>query len=110
MKITKDTASQLVISEIGNRIQKYRLDINMKQSVLSKKSGVSIATVRRIEAGEDVSMSKIVAVLLALGLASNLDYLVPESIINPIEISNMGHSRKRATTKKTREEKIKWGD
>ena len=110
MKIEKGMTSQMALNEIGSRIQKYRLDMNMKQLELSKKSGVSIATIRRIEAGNDVSMSKVLAVLLAMGLASNLDYIVPEEIINPIDLSKIGHSRKRASKKKKKADKIMWGE
>lgn len=109
MKITNTMTTQVVLKEMGTRIKDYRLDMNIKQMDLSKKSGVSIATLRRIEAGYDVSISKIIAVLLALDLSSNIDYLIPEIILNPIDISGLGHVRKRASAYKERMKDL-WED
>jgi putative transcriptional regulator len=110
MKITNGTTSQMVQKELGTRIQKIRLDMNIKQAELSKKSGVSLTTIYRIESGEDVGFSKIIAVLLAMGMSSELEAFIPEEILNPIEASSLGHSRKRATKKKNKSEKIVWGE
>lgn len=110
MKITNDMTSRMVNMEIGRRIKKYRLDVNIRQSELSKKSGVSVSTIQRIEKGEDVNISKIIAVLLAFNLASNLDYFVPEEPINPIEINRLGHSRERAAKKRTNMPRIEWDE
>ncbi len=110
MKISKELPANAVVSELGKRIQKYRLDMNMKQAELAAKSGVSIATIRRIEAGEDISFLRVVALLQTMGLSSNLDYLLPEEIVNPVQMSKMGHSRKRAFDKKEAVKPIKWGE
>ena len=110
MKITNGMTNQMVLKEIGTRLQNYRLDMNMKQSELSKKSGVSVATIRRLESGEDVGLSKVVSILLAMGLSSNLDFIIPEEIVNPIDVSSLGHTRKRAMKKDKREDTIIWGE
>lgn len=110
MKITNGMTNQMILQEIGTRLQNYRLDMNMKQSELSRITGVSIATIRRLESGEDVGLSKFVAIMLALGLTSNLNYIIPEEIVNPIELSRLGHTRKRATKKEKKEGNITWGE
>lgn len=110
MKITYDMTNQMILKEIGTRLQNYRLDMNMKQSDLSKKTGVSVATIRRLESGEDVGLNKFISIMLALGLTSSLNYIVPEEIVNPIDVSRMGHSRKRATKKEIKEGNITWGE
>lgn len=110
MKITNDMTPQMVNSELGKRIQRYRLSLNMKQSELSKRSGVSIATLRRLEAGDDVSMGKLNAVLLTLGLSSNLEYLVPDDGPGPIEYATLGHGRKRASSHEKTVKTIDWGE
>ena len=110
MRITKSTTALTAVKELGERIQKSRLDMNLKQSELAKKSGVSLATIRRMEAGEDVGLSKFVAVLFAMGLYSGLDVLIPEELINPVELSKLGHTRKRASKECKRVEKISWGE
>ncbi len=110
MKITNSMTNQMVLKEIGTRLQKYRLDMNMKQSELSKKSGVSVATIRRLESGEDVGLGKVVSVLLAMGLSSNLDCIIPEETVNPIDVSRLGHTRKRAVKKGKKEKNLTWGE
>ena len=110
MKITNGMTNQIILKEIGTRLQNYRLDMNMKQSELSKKSGVSVATIRRLESGEDVGLSKVVSILLAMGLSSNLDFIIPEEIVNPIDVSSLGHTRKRAMKKDKKEDNIIWGE
>ena len=54
--------------EIGKLIRKARRDLEWSQAELAKRSGVSVPTVVRVEAGVDPRLFTLLALLGALGL------------------------------------------
>ena len=78
MKITAATYEQEILKELGNRIKQYRIALNITQIELADKCGISSSTQVRIENGVDSKISNYVKILTALGLAENLDMLIPE--------------------------------
>ena len=114
MKFTKDLSDDAVLKEIGNRITRYRLNQDITQVALAQEAGVSSRTVTRIEHGDSVQASSIIRVLRALQLAENLDTLIPEPAISPIQQLKMqGKQRQRASSKSakpTRGVPWSWGD
>ena len=79
MKISGNEHEQVVIKELGSRIKQYRVSLNITQNDLAVKSGVSASTVVRIENGEDSIFSNYIKILNGLGLAQNMDILIPEA-------------------------------
>jgi transcriptional regulator with XRE-family HTH domain len=114
MKLTKDLSDDAVLKEIGNRITQYRLNQDKTQVALAQEAGVSSRTIARIEQGDSVQASSIIRVLRALQLAENLDTLIPEPAVSPIQqIKMQGKQRQRASSKSvkpTREASWSWGD
>jgi transcriptional regulator with XRE-family HTH domain len=78
MKITGTTYEQEILKELGNRIKQYRISLNITQIDLANKCGISSSTEVRIENGVDSKISNYIKILIALGLAENLDILIPE--------------------------------
>src|ERR1700689_932883 len=73
-----------VLSELGRRLERHRLERNWTQAVLAAEAGVGQATVQRAERGESVQMTSMIKLLRALELLAGLDVGVPESIELPI--------------------------
>jgi transcriptional regulator with XRE-family HTH domain len=63
--------------------------MEMTQSELADKSGISMGTVVRIEQGKAVSTLLLITLLRTLGVLENLDTLLPELGISPIQMRKM---------------------
>jgi transcriptional regulator with XRE-family HTH domain len=87
MKITPALTEATILAELGERAQRYRVGLNLSQAELSKKAGVSQRTVERLEAGNSVQLETLVRIIGALGLSANLDQLIPEASIRPIQLA-----------------------
>ena len=59
------------------------------QEELATASGVSPLTVANIEKGKSVSLLLFISVLRSLGLLENLEQLVPEIRVSPIELKKL---------------------
>ena len=78
-----------VLLEIGQRIKETRIRQRITQEELATASGVSPLTVANIEKGKSVSLLLFISVLRSLGLLENLEQLVPEIRISPIELKKL---------------------
>lgn len=59
--------------ELGRQLQQQREALGMSKSALAEKAGKVREVVYRLEAGEDSTVSSLLAVLAALGLALRLE-------------------------------------
>jgi HTH-type transcriptional regulator / antitoxin HipB len=59
--------------ELGRQLRTYREELGMSKSQLAQKAGKVREVVYRLEAGEDTTVSSLMAVLGALGLAMRLE-------------------------------------
>jgi transcriptional regulator with XRE-family HTH domain len=87
MKITSSLTEAATLAELGARAQQYRVGLNLSQAELARQAGVSQRTVERLEAGNSVQVDKLVRILRALRLSANLDQLIPEANIRPIQLA-----------------------
>ena len=111
MKIYGMENNNVLLKEIGLRIKAKRIAMNMTQSDLAFESGASLRTIAKVESGNNVSLSHLIAILRALRIAANLDLLIPETKTNPIEILDLGKKRQRVSRKKgIKTSTWKWGD
>ena len=78
MKISNFYDEKSVLAEIGNRIQQYRISLNITQSELAQRCGLSLKTIARTEMGYDTKLSNLIKILNEIGLSENLDVLIPE--------------------------------
>lgn len=98
MKIEGYLTDEAVLSELGARLERTRLERNLSQRELAGEAGVERKAVQRIEAGEPVKLTSFIRVLRALGLLDALDQLVPEPLASPIELLKLhGKRRRRAS-------------
>ena len=111
MRIHGFETNDIILKEIGGRIKSRRISLSMTQKKLALESGVSLRTIINLENGDSTSFNNLVSVLRAIKLIDNLELLIPEIKINPFDVLELGHKRKRVT-KSTEIDKStwKWGE
>lgn len=87
MKIASTMPETTALAELGERAQQYRVGMNLTQAELANNAGVSQRTIERLEAGHSVQLEKLVRILRALRLSANLDQLIPEANVRPIQLA-----------------------
>jgi putative transcriptional regulator len=101
--------SEQIEAALCKRLESIRLSRNTTQIQLAKDAGVSPRTIGRLENGEGVSVDTFIRVLTALGVQQNLEALLPDPTVRPIERIGIGGSeRKRARPGLTSDERAPW--
>lgn len=90
-----------VIREIGIRLREQRISKKLTQQQLANHAGLSLFTISKIEKGQSVSLSMLVAVLRVLRLLDNIEFLLPKAEISPIALLK----QKQKITKRVRSKK-----
>ena len=102
-----------VMNEFAERIKQYRINMQMTQAELSKKTGISIRNIVRIEKGEDTQFNNIIKILYVLHLQNNLDLVIPDNSMRPTNIIGSKNKKNRSRASKIKnkkEKKFVWGD
>jgi transcriptional regulator with XRE-family HTH domain len=115
MKIAKQATDQAVLTELGTRLARERLERNLTQTQLATQAGVSKSTVQRLESGSVATqLSGFIRVCRVLDLVERFELLIPEPVPSPVaRLKSGGKSRQRASTAKTAvppAKKWQWGD
>jgi transcriptional regulator with XRE-family HTH domain len=84
MNIEELMTDAAVLTELGRRLARHRLERNWTQAEMAARAGLGQATVQRVERGESVQMTSMIKLLRTLGLLGGLDAAVPEAITLPI--------------------------
>jgi len=108
MKITYYSSSDEIQKELGNRAKATRIDMELSQAELANQAGVSPKTVSNLETGKDVSFRTVIEIMRALGCLQNMDSLLPEQIIRPSQLAEMGKKRERAPRQKKEKDHADW--
>ena len=89
--------SDQIEATLCKRIEMIRLSRNITQEQLAAEAGVSARTIGRLEKGQGVSMDTFIRVMIALRIQQNLEALLPDPTVRPIErIGLDAGERKRA--------------
>jgi transcriptional regulator with XRE-family HTH domain len=115
MKINKQATDETILSELGGRLAKIRLDRNLTQAQLAEQAGVSKRTVERLESGAVATqLSGFIRVCRALEVIERFDMLIPEPVPSPVaQLKLRGRKRQRASVTKAAKspaKKWQWGD
>ena len=78
-----------ILQKMGRRMRDYRIRMEMTQGELAELSGVSMGTIVRLEQGCPISTLLLVSILRTMGLLENLEVLLPELSISPIQMRKM---------------------
>ncbi len=114
MDISKLLTDDAILTEIGKRIARYRIDSQVTQADLAEQAGVSKRTIERLEAGASVQFSTIIRILRVLDLTRGLDLMIPEPLSRPMELlKQKGKVRQRVSSSRRPNKdpkKWSWGD
>ena len=90
-----------LIAEIGQRVQKRRLNLNISQEELAKNSGVSRTAICHLEAGNSVNLISLLGILRGLNCLGEFEAFLPPDQISPIQLAKLeGNIRQRARKSK----------
>lgn len=78
-----------ILVKLGARIKETRIRRVLTQEDLAGIAGVSTLTVANIEKGKPVTILMFLAVLRALGMLENLEYIIPEVKISPLQLKKL---------------------
>jgi len=114
MILDNNQTDTTILIEIGQRLAKQRLDMNLTQAELAHRAGISKSTLERIESGKSTQLTNFIRILRSLNLIHAMDSFLPKNKPGPIDlIKNKGKERKRANPnrkKNTPGKKWSWGD
>ena len=90
-----------IVKEISAGIKQMRLNMNISQEELGKRSGLNRVTISRMEAGRSVSLITLVQILRALNNLDILKVFIQEPEISPLKLFEIQEKyRKKASPKK----------
>lgn len=91
-------SDQAILAELGQRLQRERLNRDLTQADLAKKAGVSLRALQYLETGCSCTLATLIRILRALGSLANLDGFFPDSGPSPLQLAKLrGKERKRAS-------------
>ncbi|WP_245307462.1 helix-turn-helix domain-containing protein [Rhizobium altiplani] len=94
---------------MGQKLERFRLSRNITQQQLATDAGISERTLRRLESGDNPTLDSLIRVLIALKIQGNIDLLIPDSRIRPIErVRTKGTERQRSRSTKTAKQPKPW--
>lgn len=109
MKLLGNESNQVILKEMGKRLQQRRIALSMTQKELSERTSLSVRTITNIENGKNVSFDHWISILKELKNIDSIDRFIPEIKVDPLAQLALGRERKRA--RKTNPVSTwKWGD
>lgn len=88
---------EMIESDLGERIKRYRLVKNLDQKTLAERAGVSVRALRNLEGGAGSTVHTLVRVMRALGRESWFDTIAPVATIDPLTAVRGPELRQRAS-------------
>lgn len=102
---------QTILSELGERVKRYRVSLNLTQAEIEEKSGVSKRSVSRLEQGDGIQLDNFIKILSALNLENNLSVLVPDLVKRPSYYLKKEEKKdQRARKSSEKKSHFQWGD
>ena len=100
MKISPLLTDDAVLAELGERMARRRIDLQLTQADVAEQAGIAKRTVERVEAGASAQMSSIIRILRVLELLPDLDAIIPEIEVRPMDLlQRKGKVRQRAASR-----------
>ncbi len=99
MKISSLLTDDAILAEIGKRVSRRRLDLQLTQAKLAGQAGIAKRTVERIEAGASAQMSSMIRLFRVLDLLPGVEHMLPEAEARPMDmLKRKGKQRRRASS------------
>jgi transcriptional regulator with XRE-family HTH domain len=101
MEVSGLLADEAILAELGARIARRRLDLQLTQADVAEQAGVAKRTVERIEAGASAQMLSIIRILRVLDLLPGLNLVIPAAGPRPMDLlKRKGKLRQRASSRR----------
>jgi transcriptional regulator with XRE-family HTH domain len=101
MKISPLLTDEAILAELGRRLARRRIELQLTQAEAAKQAGIGKRTLERIEAGESAQLSSLLRLLRVLELLPQLDQAIPAATPGPMELlRRQGKMRQRAPSKR----------
>ena len=86
-----------VVRLLGRRFRQYRIAMQLKQTEVAKRAGVSVFTLSQFENGRscNITMTNLVALLRTIGMLENVETLLPELPVSPYELERQQKNEKQ---------------
>jgi transcriptional regulator with XRE-family HTH domain len=84
MKIDHLTPDAAILKELGHRLARVRKQQGLSQQQLADEVGLGVATLRRIEAGQDAQIGSWLKIMKTMGMVASIDALLPENFASPM--------------------------
>jgi len=114
MIIDELLSDEMILSELGERVARLRVDLGYTQAMLSEQAGISKRTLERLEAGSSCQLNSFIRVLRVLGVIGGLEQLLPAARPGPMALlRGKGRQPKRVRASAAAREPAaewKWGD
>ncbi len=108
MKIGRLSPENEILSELGRRLAQVRKRQGYTQIQLAAEAGIGVATLRRIEGGDDGQLATWLKLFKALQMTPSIDSLLPENYASPMAEVFAAHKRRRNRPPAGRG--VVWGD
>jgi transcriptional regulator with XRE-family HTH domain len=83
-------------ADLGTKLRQLRLNRNLEQAALAERAGVSLNSLKRLEAGRGSTTRTLLGVVRALGREDWLKTIAPVATINPLTMPRSAKPRQRA--------------
>ena len=108
ININQLTPESEILREFGNRLARIRKQQGLSQAELAEEAGIGVATLRRIEGGQDGLFESWLKLLKALNMAAAIDALLPETFNSPMAEARAANPKKQKVPQAN--SGIIWGD
>jgi transcriptional regulator with XRE-family HTH domain len=95
MKIIPQLTDDAVLTELGTRLARRRIDLQLTQEAVAEQAGIGKRTLERMEAGKAAQLTTLVRVLRVLDAMSGLENLVPEAGPRPMDLLQRKSKQRR---------------
>ena len=97
------------MSDLGQRLERYRISRNMRQDDLAQLAGLSRPTIIKLEAGAGGTIETLLRVLRAFDLGDRIVDLVPDASFSPLDpLSARGKKRQRVRKSAQDDKPLVW--
>ena len=98
MNINELQSDDVILGEIGRRVARRRIDMQLSQADLAREAGIGKRTVERCENGESSQLLTLIRIFRVLDLLPSLDAMLPAPGLSPLDLVALkGKERKRAS-------------
>lgn len=91
-------SDRTILAELGQRVQRERLNRNMAQAELATLSGISRRALQNLEGDGACTLGLLIRILRALGRLDAFEAFLPDPGLSPVQLAKLrGRERLRAS-------------